>query len=599
MFVAWMFLATANVAAITSVPAPPSRDFSKETAALLPLLEQDGRAKPLIISTPEGVAFQLQWWAPSKTGDCRVQLDTRKSHPMLESTPYWAEPVTVKGFEGVRAKPGATRSGSTSVAGYWVWAAPYVVQVDIDPSPDGARVWDSGQWASNDAKARAKLEEALRLLGEAGLITIAEEKTIGALTVTAQSSSGGIISGLKVHLSVPGQAEQVVVTTDSFGNAKSAIPIKQPDKDLAGQAVACTYTQQTKVGGVPLRLVTPLKLEFTTPFKLTKAADFRGTVNLRFFVRPIYVKVEYSDSSDPVTDCMVSVIQGEVNGQPIIRAFARDAVSSDADGIMKLLMPVSRTNGGQPATVLAAQTIKGVAYEGWESITLPSNTIESATALIELSTTDLPSQFRRYQARLRETLVAAGFTAEEVQQILAVRLRMGAGNNYLNGIITMAQGSTLRSSSENLLHEFGHLISDVVAPDEPEGVGMSREGGGPTNPVTAWDEGRAHLYSSLLGRALALPGAKPVGQSPAAYDDCARREEFVHRALVEYYGNRTLFPNPAAALADFRDAHERGQAQLGRPPRTMAEFLNAARAGATPAQRQNLDRIRQDYRFGQ
>jgi len=518
----------------------------------------------------------------------------------VDKTPAWAQKATVLGFDAAVARVGVVRKDEDetwSTAGCWVAAEPYAISVDAHASPDTPSVWKTQEWTEYNAKAREIAEAAIQLLSGAGYIQMGDLME-GSLVVTAQSNTGANIGNLKIQLDVPGK-DPLIVTTDGSGRVKVAVPVVQPDRDLVGKAVACTYTEATKVGGVPLYVVGALRLEFETTFKLAKSAEFKGTLDLKFYVRPVYVRVEHSDSSDAVTECTVSLHSGDISGPAILRVYERAGVPRDASGALVLRVPVTRSNGGTPAAVYAAAKVKGVFYEGWENITLPSNTVESAAAIIELNPVNFLDQFAKYRKKIEDALTAAGCTKEEIQQIRALKIRIGDRNNYRDGVIQLAPNSKLKDSSENLLHEYGHFITDIIAQDEPEGVGIIHDVDAPVNLEAAWDEGRAHFYSTLLGQITGLPGSKPIATSPSGVSDCENRELFIQRALIEHFGNKALYATPIEALKAFRDVQAHGRQQMERPPRTIYEFLTAAGTTSqmSQAQKDDLERIRNAYGF--
>lgn len=551
--------------------------------------------------TQDGLVDHLQWNTFTKAGTITVTLGRPNPDFFVENRPAWAEQAVVMGFEAVVARVGSVRSlddEKWSEAGCWVAAPPYVLSVRIK-SETAPYVWENSVWSDQNAEARKLAERAIVLLAEGGYIKLQGEDKEGSLVLTAQSSAGDLLSGLQINLDIPGRKTPMAVTTDAFGRAKVAIPIVKADRDLVATASSCTFTKETKVGGMPMYLVNPLTLEISNTFTLKKAADFKGTLDMRFFVRPIYVRVERTDSSDPVTDCTVTLHSGDILGPPIIRVFARDLAKRDAGGALVLRVPVTRTNGGSAAVVHASATTKGVVYEGWEEVTLPSNTVESAAVMIELVEGDYNKQFKRFRDKIEAKLAEAGFSKAEIAKIAAVKIKIGGTNSYKNGVIQISKGA-LRQTSEDLLHEYGHLISEAVVPDEPEGVGGSHEISAILHPNGAFDEGRAHFYSSLLGQIAGLPGAKPIDTSPSGNDNCEFDQRYVHRALMEHYGDKAFYPNPTAALKNFREVQLRGKESLGYPPRTIMEFIKVAASmpGATEAQKKNWERIRREYGFG-
>lgn len=610
MFAALLLVATLSMGTPTVQQQYPTQDLAAEAKTLARLHVKLAGGDPDRVS-------KINFWKRSQSDrdfdnfswyyfakGAHYLISVGRHHPdfYVDKKPAWTDKATVLGFDAVVARVGTVQTDADetwSTAGCWVAATPYAISVIATAAPDTPTVWKAQEWTEYNARAREIAESAIQLLAGAGYIEMGD-LTQGSLVVTAQSNTGANIGNLKVHLAVPGRAEPLVVTTDGSGRAKVAVPIVQPDRDLVGKAVACTYTDATKVGGQPLYIVGSLTLEFETPFKLAKSAEFKGNVNLKFYVRPIYVRVEHTDSSDPVKECTVSLHSGDISRPAIIRVYERAGVPRDASGALVLRVPVTRTNGGSPAAVYAVAKVKGVFFEGWEDITLPSNSVESAAAIIELNPVDLIQQFKTYRRKVEEALGAAGFSKQEIDRIKAVNIRIRTRNNYLDGVIQLAPNSKLKGSSENLLHEYGHLITDVIAPDEPEGVGITHEADAPVNMNAAWDEGRAHFYSTLLGQLVGLPGAKPIATAPTGIADCENRELYIHRALVEHYGNKAFFANPTDALSRFREIQIRGAKQLSHPPRTIVEYLNIAlQAPEVPdAERADLERIRTAYGFG-
>lgn len=583
-------------------------DLTSEAKVLQTLRNEMSGGDPRKVSTisfykrtNDGLVDHLQWCFYGKTTLVAVTVGRLNPDFLAYKRPAWVNQTKVLGLDAVAARVGAVQTledETWSEAGCWVVAHPYAVIVRLTPGQDTPKIWDGGTWTEHNATARKLAERAIELLAAAGYIKLPGEDKEGSLVVTAQTSTGELLTGLEVQLDIPGRKAPLIVTTDAFGRAKVAVPILKAGRDLVATASACTYTKQTRVGGHPMYLANPLTLEISNTFTLKKAADFKGSLDMRFYVRPIYVRVEHTDSSDPVTDCTVTLHAGSVLGPPIIRVFARDLAQRDAGGALVLRVPVTRTNGGSAAVVHAAATVKGVVYEGWEDVVLPSNSVESAAVRIDLVQGDYNKQFKKYRDKLEAQLANAGFSKEEIAKIAAVKISVGGKNSYKDGVIQIANG-TLRNTSEDLLHEYGHLISDVVVPDAPAGVGGTHEVNAILHPNGAFDEGRAHFYSSLLGQIAGLPGAKPIDTSPVGNENCEFDQRYVHRALMEHYGDKALFATPTSALKNFREVQLRGKEQLGYPPRTIMEFIKVAKSMAvTEAEKKDWERIRLEYGFG-
>lgn len=607
MFVACITLATTLLAA-NPQSSFPTQDLAAEARAMevvRAMTAEGSSSKPSKIAfygAKPGVIDHLQWGAYPKGATLTVTLLKARPNHYSIARPSWMNADSVLGLAASVPKVGVPRpdvdTPNWTEAGCYVDATPYQLSVRYFPS-ESDHPFDAARWASLNARAKELAEAALQALASEGFLKL-PGKQEGLLLLTAQDQEGALLSNVEIALRVPGQPNPLIATTDANGSAKVAVPIAKADKDVVGSAQSIRFTSQSKVGGAPLYVAVPFTLEFTTAFTLPKNKDFRGNLALRFFVRPIYVKVEHTNSTDPVEECTVQLHTGDITGPAIIRVYQREGVKRNTIGQLVLRVPVTRTNGGTEATVYATTRIKDTVYEGWESVELPSNTVESAAVIVELLEATLDVQFRPYKNKIQTALTAAGFTKDEVTRIMAVQLRIGTRNNYLNGVIQLAQGSALRTSSENLLHEFGHLITDVIAADEPDGVGITHEVDEAVNLNAAWDEGRAHFFSTLLGQIAGLPGAKPIPRSPQGVDDCENRELFIQRALAEHFGNRGLYATPTQALAQFREVHRVGRQQLGRPPRTVIEFVQvlSGMGNATQAQKDNLERIRLEYGFG-
>lgn len=580
-------------------PAPPK---TPEGKALQPVC--DKRQK---MGVHEGTPVQgkvLQWsWQGKDPGE-EHQLILYAYPEMLtswerhfKSPPAEYERVQVLGLDALHIVPGTRTSTGAQFASTIVIAGRYVLMVSSSEKSLASWGNDKPDWKAHDAEILEIVQDALQALADAGLILLpGQEQREGVLGITAHCSLGGVVGGVEFVVDSPSAKAPLRVVTDAFGRAKVVIPVPDASRDLKGTVTGCVYSAETRIAGQPSYVVGKLELGFANAFTLAKDKDFRGEIELRLFVQPIYVKVERTDSSDPVTDCSVSLLAGNPGGEAILRVPKWAEAPRNAAGQLELRVPVSRVNAGSPAVVLATAKLQGEQLEGWEEVNIPGRD-ETAAALIEIDRPDVAAQFSMYRPRLRQLFLDAGLTEAEADRLSTVQLRYGSKTNYLDGVIQLAPSATLRGSSESLLHEYGHYIADVLAPDEPEGVGIPHEPFQVVNPNAAWDEGRAHFYSALLGRALRLPGAPVIPDSPNGVENCHRRELFVMKALMEHYDNRAFFAGPAAALADFRAIHDRAKAELGRPPRTLDEFIDVAGSmpDASAAEVADLQRIRARY----
>jgi hypothetical protein len=137
----------------------------------------------------------------------------------------------------------------------------------------------------------------------------------------------------------------------------------------------------------------------------------------------------------------------------------------------------------------------------------------------------------------------------------------------------------------------GHHITNIIVTNVLNGEDNDPDAGGAhdeanqAHPNLAWDEGRAHFYSWVFTRLARLPGERSFPTNWAEVTEPARRENYVGEGLVDHYGNRALYPTWEDALRDFRQVHRRAveNGSLGRPLRTLADFIHVKQETATGA----------------
>jgi hypothetical protein len=418
----------------------------------------------------------------------------------------------------------------------------------------------------------------------------------GSVTIEMNAPNIGVISGLRCIFQSSNNTKPIEVVTDSFGRAKFGIQVRDRKSGLKVKLSTMEITPETRYGVRPSYVYNRVTVIGNQEVQLTEKNQFMGVLRLKLAVRPVYVTARRGDVvGAPGFTPGVAIRRGNVTGEIMFKLPPADLTR------FAIYIPIIRSLTGAAATFHATAMVGGQAYAGWEMINLPTSDMTSQAVIIDLYPDTVAGQFDRFRPRLSTFLENSGYSQEQIRTILAVRFATSArgGSRYYPGLIEVNEGAKFSGYSDDVMHELGHHIAWVVNRDNPPGVGVRREGRGPTNPNAAWDEGRADFYSYVLTRELGLPPATAFTESPSGVTDTVRREDFVQEALVEHYSNRAIFPTLANAMADLRLTSERAQQTLGRPPRTIVEFLNvkANSPNSTPAEIQDAQRIRARYGF--
>jgi len=231
-----------------------------------------------------------------------------------------------------------------------------------------------------------------------------------------------------------------------------------------------------------------------------------------------------------------------------------------------------------------AGTTDGTKLRDTTSFRIPA---PGGTAFLTVYLGDLMTQLERARAKLNGMLAQA-YGPEIADRITrGVRFELGdvGTPSYDAGVLRIPKNYTLGSDGEmeNLFHEWGHRVQDVLAHD----VRASFSVGGRTespwapdpdkNDWRAFDEARANFYSQLFTASLRYPGDKTYTEEAAKphAGKCGTCPGYLAAAMVAHYRDPKLYANALEIARDVRDVHDEAVRTLGHPPRTYAELVRA------------------------
>jgi hypothetical protein len=398
------------------------------------------------------------------------------------------------------------------------------------------------------------------------------------------------VRDLVCTLSVNGKTQEFATNGGGYFKA----PFEAPDKskDLVVRLTEVTLTDKTAYGTTPADIVGRHTLPFEQKFTLSQRSNFATSETLKLPVRDVFVTL---DVPTGVTRGALTVYRDTLlTGEKLMRVKPDD--KRFKDNRLTLRVPALAPIAGTEAIFFGnGRDNNGRTYEGWEYISLAGVGEKSQAVIVELRPGTMAGQFESIKPVLRRSLQQSGFAEEEIDRILAVRIitpQGGRARYHANtNTIELPPETNVRTNSVNLGHELGHHITNIIANDNPPNVGGGHDVNDVLPPEGAWDEGRAHFYSWAFVRLARLPGEGPIVNTWTGVTTPDQRQLFVFSALTDHYGNRALYPTLQDALRDFRNVHQQAKTQnsLGRPPRTVAEFISVKQQTATGPMAQDLE----------
>jgi hypothetical protein len=441
-------------------------------------------------------------------------------------------------------------------------------------TPDEVLCWLG--WGDNDPEIQAACSRCYMEKNQDACMCAALPrvcvKTKLALAVQVQLE-GARVEGARVTIAAGGATLER--TTDASGDARFEVP-NDPARPPKVIVKSVGVSQATKLPG----------LVFASGSKtFTVALDrevpvAKGDTSKRFALAlPSAKLVVTAVSRDPKTGAWAPARARAEFFLAKEKVFATDA-GPDTKTI-PLLVPPSEV--GKDYRVQGA-TIDGTKLRDTTSVRIPA---PGATAFLTLYLGDLMTQLERARFKLKEMLTQA-YGPEIAGRIVdGVRFELGdyATPSYGGGVLRIPANYTLGSASEmeNIFHEWGHRVQDVLAPDLRASFSVGGRTEGPwandpdNNGWRAFDEARANFYAQLFTASLRYPGDKSYNEATAKpfVGKCSTCPGYLAAAMVTHYRDPTLYKNALEIARDVREVHDEAVRSLGHAPRTYAEFVKA------------------------
>jgi hypothetical protein len=407
------------------------------------------------------------------------------------------------------------------------------------------------------------------------------------------------VCNLACTFSVNGETKEAM--TNQEGWLFAAFNVPDGSKELVVELTGVTLTSKTTYGSAPAFVVNRWTLPFERKFILTQQNDFGAEETFKLPVREVRVKF---DVPVGVTASGLAVYTGEYMDYAT-RAFVIKKFSGNA---CTFKVPALPPFAGKDTVFGGSGRDKRMRdFTGWQYVTLPRASDAKQEVKIELSEHSWKQFDQIVKPKLEKSFKAAGFTADEIKKILDVTIlptKVEEGEapkrRWLEGTSTIEMGDTdnLRDNALDLGHELGHHITNVIAKDATPNVGGKHDVVGKQHPELAWDEGRAHFYAWAFTRIVKLKG-EYNRQNWTKETEPANRETYVLEGLTDHYGNRKLYPTIEAALGDFRTVQQQAKAagSLGRPPRTLEEFISVKQKAATGEIAKDLEAMKKRFKL--
>lgn len=393
-----------------------------------------------------------------------------------------------------------------------------------------------------------------------------------SLAVTPQLD-GAPIPGARVAVSAGGATLERV--TDASGDASFEVPLdpKAPPKVIV-KSVA--LGQESKLPGLSFGKGTQtfaVALDREVPLRAGETVK-RVTVALPA-AKLVITPLAYDRGADawrPV-QARVEIFSGSA------KAFAVDA--GPEARTVPLLVPPDKV--GRDYRVQAA-TIDGTKLRDTTSLRVPA---PGGAAFLTLHLADLLTQLERARVKLAAMLSQAYGPEIAARITQGVRFELGdlETPHYEAGVLAIPASYTLGFDHEveNLFHEWGHRVQEVLAPDFRASFSVGGKTDAPWAPDPkgnewrAFDEGRADFYSQLFTAALRYPGDKAYNEEKAKphVGKCATCPGYLASAMVAHYRDPSLYKSALEIARDLRDVHDEAARTLGHPPRTYAELVKA------------------------
>jgi hypothetical protein len=443
------------------------------------------------------------------------------------------------------------------------------------------------------------VREVIRASGKWSVKRLPPVAAAGALSLTFLTDGAVPLPVRELACTFVINGKEQELRTNGQGYLKVPIEVPDSSRDLVVRLKAVTISAETSFGSLPKYFLGKWTLPFEQKFILVKGKNFNASATLKLPVRDVRVSF---DVPTGVTRGSLQAYAGRLGDNRSSLLRMRD---DDFQGnTITLKLPALPPLAGTEVVFLGnGRDKRKNLYEGWEYVTLPGEGNSLEAVILDLRPDTLLAQFNGIKPRLRTSLESAGFTAEEIARILEVRIAnsRNSSSRYWDATDTveMPPGQNLRNGGLiNLGHELGHHITNVIANDDAPHVGGSHDVHAVVHPNLAWDEGRSHFYCWAINQITRLPGERGINNNWADATEPSRRELFVYEGLVSHYGNRQLYPTIEEALQDFRNVQQQAMApgSLGRPPRTLAEFIAVKQQTAAGRIAEDLEAMAQ--RFG-
>lgn len=393
-----------------------------------------------------------------------------------------------------------------------------------------------------------------------------------ALAVTPQLD-GAAIPGARVVVTAGGATLER--TTDASGDASFEVPVdpKAPPKVIV-KSVA--LGQASKVAGLSFgkgTQVLAIALDREVPIRAGEATK-RVAVALpsaKLVVTPLAYDPR-TDAWKP-TQARVELFSGSA------KAFAFDA-GPEARTIPLLVLP---GKVGADYRVQAATT-DGTKLRDTTSLRIPA---PGNAAFLTLHLSDVLTQLERARVKLAAMLAQAYGPEIAARITQGVRFELGdlETPHYENGVLAIPASYTLGfdHEMENVFHEWGHRVQEVLAPDLRASFSVGGKTDAPWAPDPkgnewrAFDEARANFYSQLFTASLRYPGDRAYDEEKAKphVGRCATCPGYLASAMVTHYRDPSLYANALEIARDLRDVHDEAVRTLGHPPRTYAELVKS------------------------
>lgn len=424
-----------------------------------------------------------------------------------------------------------------------------------------------------------------------------QEEGKGSLVITVIGSENLMVSNAICRIKTPaGDSKELV--TDKNGRSKCEIVI--PDVKSGGIVTIeeIVLTPKSFYGHIFSHLKRDLAVKIDKKVTLNEKNKYVGEFPYNLELRPVFVKAAWGDALEGRGSPRPSTTVARGSDAAFV-GFLGDQFSDEDRA--RILFPAKELTGINKA-VFFAKTSGKERYIAEETIDMPGIADTSKAVILELLPDTITAQFNLMRPKLEKFLSDSGFSNEEIKKIVNVKFRecKRTGQRYWanESTIEISSSDTLRKSSIPIFHELAHHIVEIIGHDDPDGVGGTHEVHTPTNPAHAWDEGRAHFFARTFTEEMGLP-SEPLPQvEPSAHTDHANRQLSVYRALGDYYVETGCF-KPAEAIKSLRENNARAIKELGRPPRTIMEFVNIERSlAANDKERlKALQLISQKYGF--